>query len=390
MFKIVKNIFIKKRQEQGFVLVLSLLFIALMVLSTVSLSTMIQQNVRLIEKIKEKEQARFMAEAGINHALGEIKDSGYASFSGVSDSMDTGGYVVTESTVSGRNVIQSVGTVNGISQTVSIEVKDNFPTAINYFSGAGNDIKINSLVANSSIEGDIHANNNVYLKSGFIFSWLTIAGDVSATGIVKEGTRYDQGSWDWWDNHVVINGASDDTAVVYEGADRITFPSFDYSKYKEEAIASGDYYSSDQTFSSVTLSPGNGIVYVEGDATFNGTSVLNGGIIADNITIRRSGGSSAIFTQYKSGDRNIIVAKNGDIEIRGRFAVEEALVYAAQDIATLQVLSFVDVNGLMLARGDINMWNVVTSIDYKYVYSVPSDMLGEDGEDFFQVVSWNE
>lgn len=390
MFRIVRDILQSRKKEEGFVLILSLLFIALMVLSTVSLSTMIQQDVRLIGKIKEREQARFMAEAGINHALGNIKEDGYASFGGFSGSMDTGSYIVSKSTVSGRDLIRSVGTVNSISETVSIEVKDNFPTAINYFSGAGNDIKINSLVADSSIVGDIHANNDVYLKSGFIFSWLTIAGDVSATGIVKEGTKYDQGSGDMWDNHVVINGASDDTATVYEGADRITFPSFDYSKYKEEAIASGDYYSSDQSFSSVTLSPGNGIVYVEGDATFSGTSVLNGGIIADNISIQRAGGASAIFTQYKSGDRNIIVAKNGDIDIRGRFAIEEALVFAAQNIQTQQVLSFVDVNGLMLAKGDIDMWNVVTSIDYRYVYTVPSDMLGEDGEAFFKLVSWNE
>ncbi|RKY42977.1 MAG: hypothetical protein DRP85_01225 [Candidatus Makaraimicrobium thalassicum] len=372
------------KSQKGMILVLVMSFTALMVLGTVSLSTMIQRDVRLIERIQEKEQARFLAEAGINHALASIIQSGdFASRANFTGNLDTGSYNVTYSTVGSRHLVTAVGTVSGGSETASAELADNTPTALNYFSGAGGDIKINALVADAAITGDIHANNNVYLKSGPVFSWLTITGDVSATGIVKEGTRYNQGSWDWWDNHVVINGDANDTATVYEGRDRITFPTFDYASYQAAATASGDYYSSDQVFNSETLSPANGIVYVDGDATFFGPCTLNGGIIADEIFVRGT------LTQNKAGNRNVIMAKDGDIRVFGRLYTQEALVYAAEDIKSLQVFAKIDINGIMLAREDILMWNVITSILYNYIHITPSDMMGENGEDLFELVSWN-
>ncbi len=373
------------KDQKGLILILVLFFVALMALGTLSLSTMIQRDVRLIRRLKEQEQARFIAEAGINHALAKIKTGGFAARSDFTGTLDTGTYNVTFSDIGGRYLVTSTAAVSGVPAVVSAEIVDNTPTALNYFSGAGNDIKINSLVATASIAGDIHANNNVYLKAGPMLAWLRITGDASATGIVKEGTRYDQGAKDWWDNHVVINGDADDTATVFEGMSRITFPTFIYARYKEAAMDSGDYYNSDQTFDSQTLSPANGIVYVDGDVTFKGPCTLNGGIIADEIRVIGSG----TLSQNKIGNKNIIMAKTGNIRVSGRLHTEEALVYAAQDVKSHQVLSEIDINGIVLARRDIRMWNVVTSINYKYVYITPDDMMGEDGKDLFYLVSWN-
>jgi len=371
-------------RQQGMVLVLVMSFVALMTLSIVSLGIMIQRDIRLIERVKEKEQARALAEAGINHALADIKTNGFASRSDFTGTLDTGTYSVVYSTVSGRHLITSTGTVAGVSETALAEVADNTPTAMSYFSGAANDVKINSLVASAAITGDIHANNNVYLRAGPIWGWLSITGDVSATGIVKEGKKHNQGSGDWWDNHVSINGNTDDTAAVTEGADRITFPTFDYSTYKQAAIDSGDYYTGNTTFSNTTLSPGNGIVYVDGDAHFHGTCVINGGVIADAINIHNT------LNQYKANNRNVVMSKVGDISVRGRLYTEEALVYAAQDITAVQVFAFLEVNGILLAGRNIDMWNVITYITYNYVPMSPEDMAGESGEELFKIVSWNK
>jgi len=377
--------FKKRKNSKGMVLAMVLGFLALMVLSVLPLSSMVQQDASLIKHVREKEQARFMAEAGINHALSKIQNDGFAARADFSGALDTGSYRVVFSQVGERHLIVSTGTVNGISRVVSAEVVDNTPTALDYFSGAGNDIRINALVSDANIVGDIHANNNVYLKAGPVFSLLTVTGDVSATGIVKEGTKYNSGSGDMWDNKVFINGANDDTATVYEGENRITFPSFDYlkSSYRQAAIDSGDYYSSNQTFNSTSLSPGNGIVYVEGNAIFVGPCTLNGGIIADDIVITNT------LTHNKTGDKNVILAANGDIKIRGRFFVDEALVYASQDIKSIQAHAKIDINGTMLAGRDIRMWNVLTLIDYNYVYMMPEDLMGPDGENSFRLISWN-
>jgi len=385
--KTIKNLFAKKtrvKDEQGWILIVVISLMSLVVMSVTALSAMVQRDVNLIRTIKENEQARFLAEAGITHAFAKIIDTGFAARSNFSDSLDTGSYSVTYSETGGRYLVTSQGTVSGVTKTVTAEIYDNTPTALNYFSGAGNDIRILSLIAGADIVGDIHANDDVFLRSGFLISWLNITGDVSATDIVVEGSRHNTGSWDWWDNHVVINGQSNDSATVYEGADWITFPTFNYSNYQQEAIDSGDYYSSSQTFNNQTLSPGNGIVYVDGDATFTGTCTLNGGIIADEIIVLGT------FLQEKVGTRNVIIAKVGDIRVFGRFYTEEALVFATQDIASLQILAEIEINGILLAKRDSVMWNFITLIDYNYVYLSPSDMLGEDGEDVFKVTSWNK
>ncbi|MBD3426172.1 MAG: hypothetical protein GF409_02955 [Candidatus Omnitrophica bacterium] len=372
------------RSNTGSVLPIVLIFIALIALNTISLSTVLQRDVRLIRRIKDVEQARHIAEAGINHALADIKANGFTARSNFTGSMDTGSYSVTYTQSGGRHLVTSVGTVSGVSDTVSAEIKDNTPTALNFFSASGNDIRINSLVAGARIVGDIHANNNVYLKSGPLIAYLYITGRVSATDTVKEGTRYDQGSWDIWDNHVVINGDSNDTATVYEDEDRVTFPTFDFTKYQQLAEDSGDYYDTDQEFDGVSLSPGNGVVFVDGNVDFRGNCTLNGGLVADRIRI------IGTLTVNKSGTRNVLMARNGNVGIFGRLYTEEALVYASQDIISLELLADIDINGIMMARRDIVMWNFITLIDYTYAYVSPSDMLGEDGEAVFEVVSFNQ
>jgi len=375
-----------ERNRKGIVLAMVLGFLTLMVMSVLPLASMIQQDARLISRVREKEQARFMAEAGVNHALAKIRNDGFASRADFSGALDIGSYRVVFSQVGSRHLIISTGTVAGVSETVSAEIADNTPTALNYFSGAGNDILINSLVTSANITGDIHANNNVCLKASPWFSLLTVTGDVSATGMVKEGIRHDQGTNDMWDNKVFINGANDDTAIVYEGENRITFPSFDYLKasYRQTAIDSGDYYSSNQNFNSASLAPAGGIVYVEGNAVFTGECTLNGGIIADDILI------TGFLTQIKTGDKNVILAAEGDIKIRGEFSVDEALVYAAQDIKSIQALAEININGTMLAGRDISMWNVLTLIQYNYIPMAPVDLMGPDGESSFSLKSWNK
>jgi len=386
--EILENNIVKGRMDiqnnkKGVVLAIVLGVVALMVLSTVSLGVMIQQDVRLIRRVKEVEQAQYVAEAGINHALADIKENGFIARSNFVGNLDTGTYSVTYSTVGGRHLVTSVGTVSGVTSTVSAEIADNTPSALNYFCGAGDDVRINSFIADSEINGDLHANDDIYLYSGFLFAWLDITGSVSATGDVQEGSRHNTGSWDLWDNHVVINGQSNDSAAVFQGAPRIAFPTFDYTAYQDLALDSGDYYSSNTVFSSTTLSPGNGIVYVAGEAQFLGACTINGGVVAEEIII------AGTLTQNKSGTRNVVMAKGGDIEIFGRLYTEEALVYAAQDIVSLQLFAEIEINGLMLARRDIDMWNFLTRIDYNYVYVAPSDMMDEDGERTFQLVSWN-
>jgi hypothetical protein len=357
-------------------------FLALALLSITLLIGILQQDVRLISRVKSKAQARYMAEAGLNHALAKLKLDGFGSRADFSGSLDTGSYKVVYSETGGRHVVTSEGAVGGVAENAIVEVEDLTPSALYYVAGAGNDAWINSFIANAAINGAIHANNDLNLRSGFLISWLTITGDVSASHWVTLGIRHNES--DWFDSHVVINGVGGESAVVTEDADPIYFPNFDYKAYEDAAVESGDYYSSSQTFTDQTLSPANGIVYVDGTAYFSGTCTLNGGVIARAIRVEGT------LTQVKSGYRNVIVARRRDIRIRGSLATEEAIVYAARDILATQVGADIAINGIMMAGRDIYMWNFLTLIDYNYIETHPIDMGEESEGQSFGIISWNQ
>jgi cytoskeletal protein CcmA (bactofilin family) len=371
--------------KRGQIMAIVLAFIFLMIITILALSFMMQQDMRLIYRIKERDQARLLAEAGVHAALVKINDEGYPAFPQtdyVTGSLDTGSYNVDLASTGGRDLVTSSGTVSGVTETVSAEIRDDTPTALQYFSGAGTDVRVYSFLAGSDINGDIHANNDVRLMSGPWIASLEITGDVSATGIVVEGTEYITD--DTYDNKVYINGFNNDSAVVSEGADPITFPTFKYTDYQQAADAAGDYYTGNRSFTG-TLTPTGGVIYVDGDVSITGNCTLNGGLIANNITI--SGGFfGATLTQNAVAEdkNNVIIAKSGDILIYGRLFTERALLYASQDIRAAQALAEIDVNGIMLAGRDIRMWNFITIIDYNYVSMSP------DIEETFSVVSWNK
>jgi hypothetical protein len=361
---------------------------------------MVQRDTDLVKHVRDNGKARFAAEAGINQALAGIVQNGFdqGTAGPIDGTLDGASYAVSFSTIGARHLVTSVGTgPSGITRTVYSEIKQTTPDALNYFAGAGNDVKFYSFVAGAIINGDIHANHEVRLISGPLIAFLYFTGKVSASGWVWEGSLHNNAgsiwppsNWDFLDDRVYINGSSNDSAVVFENQGQITFPTFNYEKYKQAAIASGNYYSGNQEFNGVTLSPGNGIVYVDGNVTFRGVNTLNGGIIANNITC-----IGKLF-QYKTAhNRNVMIAKAGDITIAWKFYTQQALVYAAQDIKSIAVLGFFDpvdieINGLMLAGRDIAFWDLLTLIKYNYLKTAPVDMLDSNGEAMFQVLSWNE
>lgn len=391
---------LKPRGKKGVVLFIALSFTALISAGTVSLIYMVSNDTMMVRRVQHKGKALLAAEAGISHALADIVQNGFSA--GMSDDingvLDEASYLVTFSETGGRFLITSTGYCRGVERVATLEVRENTPDALNYFAGAGNNVTINSLLAAAIVNGDIHANNRVVLHSGPLFASIRITGDVSASDIVREGSRHDDpGTTDWrvwlWDlldDRVFINEDNNDSAVVFEGQPNIVFPTFDFDRYRQTAIDDGSYYPADHVFISEILSPGQGIVYVEGAAIFEGVNTLNGGIIAENIEVR-----GKLFQNETEHNRNVIIAKSGNIDIVWKFYTERALVYAAQDIRSIAFLGFFDdvdieINGLMLAGRNITFWDVATIINYNYVPVFPVDMMDENGEAMFQIVSLNK
>ncbi|MDD4956695.1 MAG: hypothetical protein PHQ61_03510 [Candidatus Omnitrophica bacterium] len=391
-----------REDRKGMVLMLVLCFVMLMSISTVSLGSMLRQDVELIRRVKTGEQAKNLAEAGIHHAVSRIKNMGSSGVSAFSGSLDIGTYSVSFGNATSQGsqtkyLVTSTGTVDGVSKTVTAELGVNIPTALDFMCAAGNDARIAALLAICPITGDVHANNNVYLKGPL--GGVGVTGDVSARGLVTEGTTHDES--DLLDILVWINGDNNDAAEVSEGdsAPIVTFPVFDYEAYRAAAMDDGIYYGTDdldgngvKEFEDETLSPNNGIVFVDGDVRFVGDCTVNGGIIADNIYIGKRVKilffyvtSPGEVEQYSTEDnRNVFIARNGDIQIRGKLDTEEALVYASRDIVSLDAFDIIDVNGALVAGRDIYMWSVIAYISYNYVSVSPMNM-----ENQVYIASWN-
>lgn len=374
----------KMIKNKGMVLFIVLAIVALMTITTVSFTGVLKQDIQLINGVKTGEQAMDLAEAGINHAFAKINKDGFSAMSGFSGSLSTGTYSVrfVQTSAAGRILIVSTGKAGGLSRTVSVEIANKFPSSLLKIFGGGNDVKVRAMGRDSSviIIGDIHANNGVELRAQGRNGFVIITGDVSATGIVQEGSQHYNA--DNLDSRVFINGLNGDRASITEEAARIVFPAFPYEKWKQEAIDADNYYDSSQTFSG-TLSPSNGLIYVDGSVTIDGSCTLNGGIIANDITI------NGTFEQRKSGDRNAIIAKQGDIAISGNFKTQEAIVYAKRDLLARGAANFVDINGIMLAERDISFWEVSTIVIYRYILTYPSDLIGTSETEKVEIISWN-
>jgi hypothetical protein len=371
------------RGRKGFAMVMVMGFISLLFITAVSLSTMIARDMRLVDRAIKSEQARSMAEAGINHALARLETDIWAksSFSG---NLASGSYSVAFSKKGTRQLITSTGTVGEVSVVSSAEIKDNIPPPLDYLIVAGNDVKLRSFISAATITGKIHANHDVLLTSGAFFSNLYINGDVYAVHNVLEGdVHYTSDSSD---TRVYINGLNRDSAVVYESPTPVMTisPIVNLAVYKQKAIDSGNYTNGNLDVTNRTFTPANGIVYVDGDLTLRGTCTLNGGVVANNIYVIGN------LIQNKTGDRNVIYAKSGDIRIYGSMNVGKALMYAWQDIRGPQDSSTLRLTGLMVAKRDVSMWNFLVNMTYTYAPVYLKDMLGEGGgEIVFDVVSWN-
>ena len=183
----------------------------------------------------------------------------------------------------------------------------------------------------------------------------------------------------------------------------VTFPEFDYGYYKQLAIDSGDYYVGDTEFSSATITPSNGIVYVDGTATFKGTCHLNGSIIAHSINVvsSKSGWFAPLvkgkLLQHASGilPYDFIVSNLGDITVgnkdgffyrSGDLGADAALIYSVNDIQALGAGTIIDITGAITAGGNIRIWDFFAYIIY--THEKPTVQFGPDVP-LMKLVSWN-
>ena len=374
------------KNSKGAVFITVMVISMLLTFIAVTASNMLLQDVHMIQHLKKTTIAQNIAEAGINDALATLIQNGFAAkdtdFPLSDNNFGGGSYVVTVSEVGSRVLLTSVGTFDGVSRTVSVEVEDNTATALYYMMATGTDLRLRAFFLGlADVNGDLNANNSITLRAqALALIDIDPCGNGCCDGSISAGNKIFKTTG--FLGFIQIAGSET------EGSAAVTFPQFDYASYQIQADASGDYYAGDTDFGSVgnttALNPGNVIVYVDGTATFYGTINLSGGIVADKIVVRGQ------LNQIKSGNKNIIIAKDTDIEVRYRLEAEEAIVYAARDFKVLTAGAYVTVTGSLLAARNIHIWNLISFITYNHKLQSPAGLLGAGGEEEpFRVVSWN-
>ena len=154
--------------KKGSIFITVIVLCALMILIAVSASNMLLQDVHMLRYLEHSAQARYLAEAGISHALAYIDIQGMDNIDVSTFSLTpptgsglNGTYTVTASNDAsgGRMLLTSEGTAENVKRTVSAEIEDLSPSAMDYMMSAGTDMKLNADVALADYTGRVHANN---------------------------------------------------------------------------------------------------------------------------------------------------------------------------------------------------------------------------------------
>lgn len=365
--------------SRGSVFITTVIVAFLMTLVGASLFQMITQDSYYTSRLKRYAQSQYIAEAGLADAIAVLdvnfnnKDSP-GNFP--LNNFANGTYDVTVTQQSGRVLLTSVGTIQGVSSTVSAEVQYLGPTALNYAYASGGDIRLWSAIAGVNITGNMHSNANTTLRAQTPFGSITITGNVSAGGTVS--------IFETFGGDVTVTG------TITSAAGLVTLPTFDFSYYQAIATANGQYFSGNKTYSNVNLTPPGGIIYVNGNVTFpfGTTSTLTGCIVSTGV-IQISGR----LTQTQVGNLPALMTTNNDIRLLSVLSrlTAQGLIYSGDDFQMIGAGSILTLTGTLVTLDDIDQNDIISRFTFTYAQQNPPGLIIPGGSStWVDVVSYNK
>lgn len=316
--------------KQGSILLIVTGISAILLISGMAFTKMSGNATYRVMRIRDHSQAQALAEGGVADMIARMRTN-YNAWVGATNTVvhGEGGFTVwTRELTNGNVLITSVGTVAEVSVTTIVETLDEGtdPRDVSWEFGEGllADGVVIMETGAPEIDGDAHSNSNFIMENGEITGNLSSADQVTV-------------------NHGTVSGTALDSD---DGISTIDIPAFDFAAYREEAQAGGLYYSSSQNFSG-TISPSNGILFVDGDVTFSNLSEMNGVIVASgNVYIHNR------LTHNKVGDWPAILAQ-GLLELHNRNTYD-GTVYGGTGITFRNNRS---VNGSVISQGPVSIRN---------------------------------
>ncbi len=320
-----------RSQQRGSALLIVLGLIFLMGLSTAIMAAMTGQSSYRVMKTLRSSSSLAIAEAGIADVI-DIMNTNFSAGVGISYSEDFGGgsYSVKTSTdaASGNIVISSVGTFMGETRTTCLELLGDQYAMWSALASecaiiADGDVTLET--AAPEIEGRVHANGDILHSRGNI----QIEGDLTANGIIQITPT--------------------DGFQATPGHQKISVPSYlPFDAWRNMAQSGGLYFDGNQEWNKVTLTPGNGVVYVNGDVEINNQSSLNGTLVASgSITIN----NRLTQTQFTETWPSLLAGVDINLFNRNRYT---GAIFAGNNIVTRNNKV---INGQLIALNNVYLEN---------------------------------
>lgn len=315
--------------ERGSVILVVVLIAALLMLLGASMSYLVSQDAHMSKMLRRRAQAHALAEAGISHAFAVLaEDFGRATnpFNFPQTGLGPGVYDPEVTLVgSDRARIVSTGIVESVVEVVEVDVSA--PTG--------------------------------WLPEQVMFanSYMKLRGDGDAFGSTHSNSYTDMGGTVWIGEHATASGdMTVSGGAVVEGQTigdwpMIPFPILNFDLYHQLAREGGIVYEGNQTFSDTTLSPGNGIVWVNGDVTFTSHVHVHGCVVATG-DIKQSGSLTNSLVTIGDSELPVLMSRDGSIIVAGQTETD-GLIYSLTGDIDLRGGSHTDLYGKLFAGRNI-------------------------------------
>ncbi|MBN1808094.1 MAG: hypothetical protein JW909_03435 [Planctomycetes bacterium] len=266
-------------------------------------------------------QSRYVAEAGLDTALVSLNNQALTFVGGVakfSSSLGGNDYDVVVVDL-GNDVfrVTSSGEANGYRREMEVVARREFPPFMEYAIVTDGNLDIRGSI---TVKGDIHSNQWIDMQGPGI-----ITGNASAVGDITMGVGSKGG----------VGGD------VLPFSDYVPIPQINIKALRDEAIASGDYYKTSQTWAPKATKVA-GLTFVEGDLHLSGQLTGKGIIVCSgdlDITGR--------VTLADPANDTVFLISGGDAFIRGNPSAHQAFIYAN---GAAKLRGNVDIEGILVAR----------------------------------------
>ncbi len=319
------------KRNSGAVLVVVMGMSAILILAGVSLTMMTANKAHQARKLRDGAQALSIAEAGIADNIDKMKTNYLAWLDATNSGVFMEGSFTAISSFQPNKTIRiaSYGTANSEERSTVIEIIAD-PDILKQLTIDGIGIfglSTMLLDGNDIVLASVHANDDVTFSKGSVSGQVTSAGTVDASG---GGTT------------VPTNGAFSSGV-----AEKTLDDPFDFNDWYVAATNNGIYHAGPVALSGV-LRPTNGVIYVNGDVTFNnGTDIIGCVVAKGNIEVHNS------LTQTNFGPGLPAFLADGDILFRNRNSYF-GTIYCTGDFSSDNQRVII---GVVIAEGAIEISN---------------------------------